>query len=161
MPNNLSEMAVTMLDLATVDPGLVGFAGGFTDGRYGYFVPYSNVGADGKVARVDLQNFNIGGVTVLDLTMLDPAPEGFWGGFTDGRYGYFIPRSNGAPDGKMARVDLQNFTTGGVTWFDLATMDAGLVGFWGGFTDGRYGYFVPTQNSKVARIQLFSGAGSP
>jgi hypothetical protein len=66
--------------------------------------------------------------------------------------------------GKVARVDLQNFTASGVTALDLAAVDADLAGFNGGFTDGRYGYFVPwisDTSAKVARVQLFSGAGSP
>ena len=59
-------------------------------------------------------------------------------------------------------MDLQNFTSpGGVTWIDLAAANPELAGFGGGFTDGRYGYFVPNYNSQVARIQLLSGAGAP
>ena len=33
---------VQVLDLATIDPDLKGFWGGFASGGYGYFVPYSN-----------------------------------------------------------------------------------------------------------------------
>lgn len=48
---------------------------------------------------------------------------------------------------------------------DLAAFDPDLEGFQGGFSDGRYGYFVPYYNGvyfgTVARIQLFSGAGAP
>ena len=47
----------------------------------------------------------------------------------------------------------------------MTATDAGLKGFGAGFTDGRYGYFVPANNGafsgKVARIQLFNGAGAP
>jgi len=160
---NFTTGAVTVLDLAAVDAGLKGFSGGFTDGRYGYFVPIYNSAFFGKVARVDLQNFTAGGVTTLDLAAVDASLKGFSGGFTDGRFGYFVPTYNGAYYGKVARVDLQNFTAGGVTTLDLAAVDAGLKGFFGGFTDGRYGYFVPNNNSaysgKVARIPLFFGGG--
>jgi hypothetical protein len=80
------------VDMASVDNRLVGFVGGFTDGRYGYFVPYLNVGTySGKVGRLDLQNFSTSGVTSLDLTVVDRELWGFNGGFTDGRYGYFFP----------------------------------------------------------------------
>ncbi len=156
---NFTSGGVTSLDLASVDAGLRGFQGGFTDGRYGYFVPFLNESYSGKVARVDLQNFTTGGVTSLDLASVDPGLKGFTGGFTDGHYGYFAPYNNGSgPSGKVARVDLQNFTSGGVTSLDLASVDAGLMGFNGGFTDGRYGYFVPNTNSgssgKVARADL-------
>jgi hypothetical protein len=65
----------------------------------------------------------------------------------------------------VARVDLQNFTTGGITSLDLTTVDANLKGFQGGFSDGRYGYFAPYNTAgasgKITRIQLFFGGGSP
>ncbi len=163
---NFTANGVTVLDLTTVDAALKGFWGGFTDGRYGYFVPYYNGAYSGKAARIDLQNFTTSGVTVLDLTTVDVDLKGFMGGFSDGRYGYFVPYNNGAAFGKVARVDLQNFTTSGVSVFDLATIDTTLKGFAGGFSDGRYGYFVPFSNGistfgKIARIQLFFGGGGP
>ena len=49
------------------DRDLGGFIGGFTDGRYGYLVPCNN----GKVARVDLQNFSLSGVSSINLAALD------------------------------------------------------------------------------------------
>jgi hypothetical protein len=162
---NFTEGGVTSLDLAIVDSDLSGFSGGFTDGRYGYFVPYFNGTPFGKVARVDLQNFAVGGITVLDLASTDGNLKGFRGGFTDGRYGYFAPFDNGHSSGKIARVDLQNFTVGGVSTLDLTLVDSDLKGFLGGFTDGNYGYYVPYWNGssfgKVARVDLqnFASAG--
>ena len=155
---------VTVLDLALVDSQLKGFAGGFTDGRYGYFTPsYNGSTNPGKLARVDLQNFNlIGGVTVLDLTLADPDLRIFSGGFTDGLYAYLAPRSNNSDySGKVTRVDLRNFTPGGITVLDLAALDPGLAGFSGGFSDGRYGYFTILNNAsgysgKVARVDLLN-----
>ena len=85
-------------NLALTDADLKGFQGGFTDGRYGYFVPYSF----GKVARVDLNDFST--VSVLNLASTDADLKGFIGGFTDGRYGYFVPYNNGAYFGKVARL---------------------------------------------------------
>jgi hypothetical protein len=155
---NFATGGVATLDLATIDSGLKGFAGGFTDGRYGYFVPWENGSRSGKVGRVDLQNFAPSGVITLDLAAVDSGLKGFDGGFTDGRYGYFVPFDNGSPSGKVARVDLQNFAPSGVVTLDLTTVDSGLKGFYGGFTDGRYGYFAPTNNGspsgKVARVDL-------
>jgi len=156
---NFDTMGVTVLDLTAVDSGLKGFHGGFTDGRYGYFVPFDNgSGASGKVARVDLQDFTSSGVITVSLGLVDSGLKGFIGGFTDGRYGYFVPNNNGSLSGKVARVDLQNFATGSVTPLDLAIVDPGLKGFAGGFTDGRYGYFVPNYNGaysgKLARVDL-------
>ena len=154
------DVANTPIDGGSIDADLKGFLGGFTDGRYGYFVPHNNGTPHGKIARVDLNNFS--DVSVLDL---DPDPanptglKGFVGGFTDGRYGYFVPYDNGVRHGKIARVDLNNFSD--VSVLDLTQTDGDLKGFYGGFTDGRYGYFVPSNNGapfgKIARIQLFNG----
>ena len=166
--HNFNTGGVTVLDLESQDTQLVGFVGGFTDGRFGYFVPsYTSSGYSGRVARVDLQNFTLSGVAALDLAMVDSGLVGFKGGFTDGRFGYFVPSSNSPGySGKLARVDLQNFSTNSVTILDLAAVDGGLKGFWGGFTDGRFGYFVPDYDGsgysgKVARIPLFFGGGAP
>ncbi len=157
---NFTVGGVTPLDLTSANAGLKGFSGGFTDGRYGYFVPNNNGAHSGLVARVDLQNFTVGGVTPLDLTASNADLKGFSGGFTDGRYGYFIPfySGSGSASGLIARVDLQNFADGGVTTLNLASANADLKGFQGGFTDGRYGYFVPYYNGSfsglVARVDL-------
>ena len=102
----------------------------------------------------------LGKPRVLDLSATNAGLKGFAGGFTDGRYGYFVPLYNGAYHGLVARVDLNDFSS--VTFLDLSATNAGLKGFIGGFTDGRYGYFVPYYNGAahhglVARIQLFNG----
>ena len=53
---------------------------------------------------MDLSDFST--VSVLDLTTTDPDLKGFFGGFTDGAYAYFVPESNGDIFGKVARVAL-------------------------------------------------------
>ena len=99
---------VRVLDLTATAADLKGFRGGFASGGYGYFVPnYNNAnnpGYHGKVARIDLATFSQ--VQVLDLTTTDTDLKGFQGGFASGDYGYFVPANNGAPFGKVARVDL-------------------------------------------------------
>ena len=95
-----------VLDLVPADTDLKGFHSGFTDGRYGYFVPYNNGSSSGKIARVDLSDFS--SVSVLDLTSTDANLKGFIGGFTDGRYGYFVPYNNGGAFGEIARIQLFN-----------------------------------------------------
>lgn len=152
---NFTTSGVNWLNLSAVDASLSCFLGGFTDGRYGYLVPFPH----GKIVRIDLQNFTTGGVSWLDLSLVNSGLQGFSGGFTDGRYGYFAPNWSSSYHGKIVRVDLQNFTTGGVSWLDLATVNSGLVGFAGGFTDGRFGYFVPDFNGtnrhgKIVRLDL-------
>jgi hypothetical protein len=152
--HNFTAGGVTALDLASVDPGLVGLTGGFTDGRYGYVFGAGYPTLNGKVARFDLAAFNAGGVTVIDLTTINAALKGFVGGFQDGRYGYLVPYNNGAPHGNLVRIDLANFSAAGVASLDLATVDPALVGFGGGFTDGRYAWLAPITGSKAARIDL-------
>ena len=43
---------------------------------------------------------------IVNLAATDADLKGFCGGFTDGRYGYFVPYDNGAPFGKVARIQL-------------------------------------------------------
>jgi hypothetical protein len=153
--------AVTSVNLASIDPQLVGLTGGFTDGRYAYVFGAGYSPLNGKVARIDLANFTTGGVTVLDLTTVNPALRGFAGGFQDGRYGYLVPYYNGVHHGNFVRIDLGNFSASGVTVLDVAGVDASLVGFLGGFTDGRYAWLAPYNGTKTARIDLanFSASG--
>ena len=89
------------------------------------------------------------------------------GGFAWDDYGYFVPYYNtGGNSGKMARVELANFSQ--VQVLDLASMDADLRGFQGGFASGGYGYLVPYNNfdpyenyfGKVVRMDLREGEGA-
>lgn len=154
----VSLMRPQSIDLETIDPDLVAFHEGFTDGRYAYLVP-NKFEASGKIARIDLQNFVTSTVTVLNLAAVDSDLHGFYDGFTDGRYAYFVPGFGINPTGKIARIDLLNFTAGGVTVLDLSLVDTDLKGMGGGFTDGRYAYFLGF--AKVARVNLqnFTVAG--
>ena len=77
-----------MLDLARVNPSLKSFHGGFTDGVYGYLMPFKNdEGSHGNVARIELSRFRPSGVTSINLSEVSPNLKGFVGGFTDGAYG--------------------------------------------------------------------------
>jgi hypothetical protein len=68
-------------------------------------------------------------------------------------------KATGSWFGKVARVDLRDFST--VVSVNFASTDTDLKGFWGGFTDGQFGYFVPFYNGdyfgKVARIAMHFG----
>jgi hypothetical protein len=149
---------VEALDLEATDSDLEGFESGFTDGTYGYMVPFhSNQGFSGKVARFLLSDFTT--VEVLDLSLTDTELVGFRGGFTDGTYGYMVPNYNPVTgrSGKAARFELSSFSN--VETFDLAAADTELKGFQGGFTDGNYGYMVPYESpagksGKVARFPV-------
>ena len=141
---NFTSSGVTGLNLGSVNAAFKGFSGGFSDGRYGYLVPYYNTSWFGILVRVDLEDFTTTGVTSFDLTTINAAYKGYYGGFTDGRYGYLVPFQNASSvsHGNVIRMDLQNFTTAGVTILNIAAVNAAYVGFQGGFTDGRYGYLV-------------------
>lgn len=148
---------IVSFNLAVIDSDLVGFQSGFSDGQYGYFIPYIKAPGtySGKIARLDLRNFST--VNTLDLTTIDSDLKGFVGCFTDGKYAYLVPNNNGSPFGKLVRIDLSDFST--VSVLDLTSTDSDLKGFQGGFTDGRYGYLVPFYNGssyfgKVARVDL-------
>jgi len=163
---------VQILDLTLTDPGLKGFRYGFHDGTYGYMVPCENqdVGQprnyNGKVGRFKLDTFD--GVQTLDLAETDSDLKGFEGGFSDGTYGYVIPRWNGGTfsRSKVARWKLDSFDN--VQVLDLAATIGQDGGFRCGFHDGTFGYAVPYQASgsgvnsfrgKVARWRLDSFDG--
>jgi len=161
--NNYTTSGVTYLDVSTAgNTGAKGFIGGFTDGRYAYYVPYNNGSVHGIFTRVDLNNYTSLGVTYLDVsTAGNTGAKGFHGGFTDGRYAYLVPHSNGAYHGTFTRVDLSNYTASGVTNLDVSTAgNTGAKGFIGGFTDGRYAYLVPhfngVHNGILTRVDLIN-----
>jgi hypothetical protein len=96
---------VASLDLATVDPALVGFGGGFTDGRYAWLAPITG----SKAARIDLANFGTQGVRAVDFATIDASLMGFGGGFSTGKYGVMVPY-NSITTGdkrKVIRIQLQ------------------------------------------------------
>jgi len=142
---NFTTSGVSYLDLSTVDTNAKGFSGGFTDGQYAYFVPY--VGISGNIARVNLNNFTTSGVSFLDVsTAGDTTAKGFQGGFINGHYAYFVPHYDGTRyNSTFTRVDINNFTTSGVTYVNVRAGNTSARGFIGGFTDGRYAYLVPHQ----------------
>ncbi len=151
---------VSVLDLATINANFVGFHGGFVVGKYGYLVPYfkGGVGTLGDFIKIDLDTFTY--VGSIDLSLTDIELRGFYGGFADalGNYGYCVPYlGNGAYSGKIARIDLNDFST--VSTLDLTLIDVSLKGFHGGHEYNGYGYFIPQYDgvalkSKIARVNL-------
>jgi hypothetical protein len=107
-------------------------------------------------------------IETLDLGAVDSDFQALAYSFTDGKFGYFLVKPNqpelgvkGYDSGKVARVDLQAFSTRKVTVIDLAKSDPMLKDFSGGFVVGQYAYFVPTANGLVARVDLqnFTSSG--
>ena len=138
-------------DVATVNPGAIGFQGGVFDGRYLYLVPYRDPGPDGIVARYDTQSaFNaLGSWATFDLSFFNAAANGFAGGTFDGRYVYFVP----ATGTTVARYDTQGGFGTLDAWsrFDLKSVYPSVSSFLGAVFDERYVYFIPKINGVVAR----------
>ncbi len=170
---------------STFDPGSNGvgtdpdgYLGLTWDGRFVYFSPYNNGSMNhGEVLRYDTQaTFAATG----SWETFDPGangvgtdPDGFVGAGFDGRYVYFVPFHNGtASDGEVLRYDTQATFAATGSWetFDPGANGVGTApdGFAGAVFDGRYLYFVPSENAggrhgEVLRYDVeatFSSAGS-
>jgi hypothetical protein len=90
-----------------------GFGGVVFDGRYVYFVPYLHGVVESVAARFDtLGTFSAPDAwATFDLATLSAdggaATSGFFGAVFDGRFVFFVPRNDGAPDGRVVRYDSQ------------------------------------------------------
>jgi len=130
------------------------------DGRYIYFVSYKNGNTTnaeiyGEFLRYDTEaDFN----QTTSWSSFDPGagglgtdPEGYLAVIYDGRYINFIPDHNGSnKHGEVLRYDTESGFEDILSWsvFDLASIDASLVGYRGAFFDGnRYLYLVPFINT--------------
>jgi hypothetical protein len=130
-----------------------GFTGAVFDGRYLYFIPSINTTF---VARYDTQQpfTTQGSWSTFDVTTANPNAKGFFGGAFDGRYVYLVPGNNGTSNGLTVRYDttVSFGSTSSWTSFDIASVNAGAVGFAGAGFDGRYIYYVPAITTVVARF---------
>ena len=161
--NNFTDAGVTIIH-ADVNQSTKVLYGYFCNAGYFYIAPNT----DGKILRVDAENFTTSGITALDLSKLDPGLNGYVAAFTDGHYGYFLPNYTDtvgdllSGTGKVARVDLANFTASGVTWLDLTHLNSNWNNFMDGLADSHYIYLEPgdyakngaTLNTNLVRISL-------
>lgn len=108
--------------------------------------------------------------TAFDVSTLFAGAKGFASSVFDGRYMYFMPSNNAAPDGLAARYDTRGGFGASGSWetFDISTVNAAAKGFIGGAFDGRYIYFIPynngtTYDGTMARFdtQDAGGFGAP
>ncbi|CAK0882409.1 unnamed protein product [Prorocentrum cordatum] len=138
--------------LTNTDAGLAGFFGAFTDGTWGYAVPYHSgsggSGHFGKVPRFRLDDFST--VQVLNLADQNPGLTGFYNGFTDGTFGYVMGYDNGAYHRTKVRFNLADFSTIEVRDFasEVGNKDHMTAG---GFVHGDDSYVV-TAGGKVIRF---------
>ena len=128
-----------------------GFRGAVFDGRYIYFVPY--VAASNGAGNSTLIRYDTTGTFTLasSYTAVTLPSPGFTGGTFDGRYVYLAPchLSNGTGNGIIVRID----TTGNLsnaasfsTFNIQANLNSNARDYGGAVFDGRYIYFVPTQD---------------
>ncbi|CAJ1400350.1 unnamed protein product [Effrenium voratum] len=98
----MSFYSVTTLDLSYQDDSyLRSFSAGFTDGTYGYLVPYQDSFSSnsGKLVRFDLASFSSSiTVDVVDFTTNSHPNAFYWygfaGGYQDGTYGYMATKDS-------------------------------------------------------------------
>ncbi|MEM7165399.1 MAG: DUF4347 domain-containing protein, partial [Planctomycetota bacterium] len=155
-----------------------GFSEAIFDGRYTYFIPYSN-GSNfhGEVLRYDgyLDPKDVNAWSTFDpgANGVGTDPDGYSGGAFDGRYVYFAPYHNGGDEhGEVMRFDSYGEFTDVAAWdtFDPGANGVGVDpdGYEGVEFDGRYLYFSPWDSgtgshSEVLRYDTtadFSATGS-
>jgi hypothetical protein len=97
----------------------------------------------------------------FDLTLVRPGAKGFTGAVFDGRYVYFVP-DDGGTGGVVARYDTQAGFAEAASWatFDVASVNAGAVGFAGAAFDGRFVYLVPHATGVVVRFDARAPRGA-
>jgi hypothetical protein len=150
----MTNTSYTAFNMLTLNANAKKFAGGAFDGRYIYLAPQDQT--TGIVVRYDTtQGFNTSvAYTIFDArTTLNTWSCGFQGAVFDGRYIYFVPYSTtGGVSGTISRYDTTlSFTTvGSWTTFNSTGVSGSSSGFVGGAFDGRYVYYVPSNNGVVS-----------
>jgi len=154
-----------------------GYDGAVFDGRYVYFVPYSQgvYSYHDEVLRFD----TFGGFSEpLSWTTFRPSEHGigqpnagYSGAVFDGRYVYFAPGGRGASyHGEALRYDTQGTFTDPSSWlaYDPGAHGVGddPDGYTGAAFDGRYIYFAPIHNGtdfhgEVLRYDTTGDFSSP
>jgi hypothetical protein len=133
-----------VLDFAITDVMLKGFAGRFSDGTYGFLVPFWGREISGKVLQFTLCYFMT--VAVQGLTANCPGShhEGFLAQMLPWRIQRCLLRQSCALLERClfrggAAFHSQRFCTAGAV-LDLTIPDVELQGFTGGLSDGTYGF---------------------
>ena len=135
-----ASAAWATFDTSTVNAGAKGFAGATFDGRFIYFVPWSNGVNDGIVTRFDTQGAFLATASwaTFDASIVNAAAVGFVGAAFDGRYVYLVPGWSGV----VARYDTQYMGGGAfgasAAWaaFDIATVNPKRRAFRGARSTG-------------------------
>jgi hypothetical protein len=123
-----------------------GFFGALFDGRYAYFSPqHDGQERHGKVLRYDAHGpfaaaSSWAACDASHTSGLDT--RGYYGALFDGRYAYFVPRTDGKNlHTRVLRLDTQGEFKDKASW---SAHDVGqAISYQGGAFDGRYAYFAP------------------
>jgi hypothetical protein len=138
-------------DLKPLSATLVGFLGGAFDGRFAYFVPYTQ----STIARYDTTGTfaSPASWTWFDTSGFGPdaGDEAYVGGVFDGRFVFFVPHGVGR---RLLRHDTTLPFTQAAAWtpFDTTQVDRNAFGFYGGGFDGRYLYLATRIGSLAVRF---------
>ena len=139
-----------VVNLASYNANAVGYIGGCTDGRYVYFTPRQGAAAHGIFARYDsFQDFTAAAAwEFYDLGAVNALYKGYTDATFINGYIYYSPTNNGSYHGNAVRYNVErNFTDAGA-WevFNLASINALNIGYFGVGNDGRYVYYCPFYN---------------
>jgi len=156
--------AWSFFETSKANVNALGFRGGAFDGRYVYFANNNHGVYDGMAMRYDTRAELAEPTSwrAFNTTDLDKKAKDFAGATFDGRYLYFVPNGNAAPNGVVARYDTKaRYFDDLLAWsiFDTTTIAKGAKGFVGATFDGRYVYLVPNGNGVVVRFDTFQRFG--
>ena len=159
-----SSTSYSIFDMTNVDLNSKGFSGGVFDGKFIYFVPFNNGTPSGQITRynISLSFLSSSSYNIFDTTTVNINSKGFSGGVFDGRYIYFVPSNNGSSFGQITRYDttLSFISTSSYAVFDMTTVNINNKGFAGGIFDGKYIYFVPSNNGTSGQIVRYDTTSS-
>jgi len=167
--SDFSSSGVQACDVAgSVNANLKGWAGGFSDGTYAYFIATNRAPGteSGYITRISLSDFNTDGtgVSFWNLEAVNTDMVGFRSGFHDGTFAYLTGYYHGGYADHVVRFPLAEFANPSavVTLIHLNdALDGGaqFKGLNGGFFDGSAVYIAPHapdagQGTRVARIPV-------
>jgi hypothetical protein len=153
-------------DATIASSAAAGFVGAVFDGRYVYFVP----SLFERVTRYDTEGpfAESSSWTTFNVLDVDSNSVGYAGAAYDGRYVYLAPHGAGTTySGLLVRYDTGASFEALTSWssFDATGVSPGAAGFFGCAFDGRYVYFVPSNDGSldgvVARYDSKGEFGTP
>ena len=156
----------TAFDLATLNPGAVGYRGGVFDGRYVYLAPALSPGftTGSLIVRYDSEGpfADTSSYQVFDALAVGAHSRGFCSAVFDGRYVYFTPDSviyevdDPSHVAYVTRYDTHAAFGDASAWsaFDMANVNPRALGSFGSAFDGRYVYFMPGMQATAPNVAM-------